>query len=33
LYLWETLAGIAAELGGGPVGVAAITDIDPPASR
>ena len=28
LYLWESLAGIARELGGGPVGVAAITDID-----
>ncbi|CAG9203812.1 conserved hypothetical protein [Paraburkholderia sabiae] len=28
LYLWECLAGIARELGGGPVGVAAITDID-----
>lgn len=28
LYLWETLAGIAGELGGGPVGVAAVTDID-----
>jgi sarcosine oxidase subunit gamma len=32
LYLWETLAGIAAELGGGPVGVAAITDIDQSAT-
>ncbi|NUY04401.1 hypothetical protein [Paraburkholderia youngii] len=28
LYLWETFSGIAAELGGGPVGIAAITDID-----
>lgn len=27
-YLWDTLAGIAAELGGGPVGLAAITEID-----
>ena len=33
LYLWETLAGIAGELGGGPVGVAAITDIDQSATR
>ncbi|MFP3555526.1 hypothetical protein SB861_33155 [Paraburkholderia sp. SIMBA_049] len=32
LYLWETLAGIAGELGGGPVGVAAITDIDQSAT-
>jgi sarcosine oxidase, subunit gamma len=28
VYLWETLAGIAAGLGGGPVGLAAITEID-----
>jgi len=27
-YLWDTLAGIAAELGGGPVGLATITEID-----
>ncbi|SIT49114.1 Sarcosine oxidase gamma subunit [Paraburkholderia piptadeniae] len=33
LYLWETLSGIAAELGGGPVGLAAITDIDQLAVR
>jgi len=33
LYLWNTLSGIAGELGGGPVGVAAITDIDQSASR
>ena len=32
-YFWETLAGIAAELGGGPVGLATITDIDQAASR
>jgi sarcosine oxidase subunit gamma len=32
-YLWETLAGIAAELGGGPVGLATITEIDQAASR
>ncbi|MEX3951014.1 hypothetical protein AB4Y40_25065 [Paraburkholderia sp. EG287B] len=28
VYLWETLAGIAAELGGGPVGLAVIDEID-----
>jgi sarcosine oxidase, subunit gamma len=28
VYLWETLAGIAAELGGGPVGLAVINEID-----
>lgn len=32
-YLWETLVGIAAELGGGPVGLATITEIDQAASR
>jgi sarcosine oxidase subunit gamma len=33
MYLWQTLVGIAAELGGGPVGLAAITEIDQAASR
>jgi len=33
LYLWETLSGIAAELGGGPVGVDAVTDIDQSSIR
>ena len=33
LYLWETLSGIAAELGGGPVGVDAITDVDQSSIR
>ncbi|SIT41473.1 Sarcosine oxidase gamma subunit [Paraburkholderia ribeironis] len=28
VYLWETLAGIVAELGGGPVGLAAIDEAD-----
>jgi sarcosine oxidase subunit gamma len=32
-YLWETLAGIAAELGGGPVGLATIAELDAAASR
>lgn len=33
VYLWETLAGIAGELGGGPVGLATITEIDQAPSR
>jgi sarcosine oxidase subunit gamma len=33
VYLWETLAGIAAELGGGPVGLAVIDEIDQAASN
>ena len=32
-YLWESLAGIAAELGGGPVGLATITEVDQAAIR
>lgn len=33
VYLWETLAGIAAELGGGPVGLAVIDEIDQAPSQ
>lgn len=33
VYLWETLAGIAAELGGGPVGLAVIDAIDQAPSQ
>lgn len=33
VYLWETLAGIAAELGGGPVGLAVINEIDQAPTR
>ncbi|WP_043289030.1 hypothetical protein [Paraburkholderia oxyphila] len=33
VYLWETLGGIAAELGGGPVGLAVIDEIDQAPSQ